>query len=305
MPDLGNLTKIADLRTIWIEERDFSDWLAKEENLAALSNEIGIDIDFEERESAVGGYKVDIFGVEEGSDRRIIIENQLEDTNHDHLGKIITYAAGKDAEIIIWIVKSVRDEHRQAVEWLNNHTDNRIGIFLIAMELWKIGDSLPAPKFNVIAKPNDWVKNINTGNQSEIQNLRLGFWNGFVEFVRNYPNFQNIKTTMRTPKPKRWFRVDIGNSDIHISLNMNSRTKEIKTGLSFGDNIELFNLFLSRKAEIEKELGSMEWLLPPRRCRMNLITAGDIADKTRWPEYYKWFADKLLQLREVVIKYYK
>lgn len=180
------------------------------------------------------------------------------------------------------------------MEWRNNHTDDRIGIFLNEMELWHIGDSLPAPKFNVIAKPNDWVKNVNRGIPGDIQNLRLDFWTGFVEFVRNHHEFQNKIGSMRTPKPKRWFRVDIDNTDVHISLNINSKTREIKAGISFGDNVELFDLFLSHKVEIEKELGIMEWLAPPRRCRMNIITEGDIVDKDKWPEYYQWFAEKTL-----------
>ena len=113
----------------------------------------------EETESAVGSFNVDIFAAEEGgTGRKIIIENQLEETNHDHLGKIITYASGKGAEVVIWIVKRARDEHKQAVEWLNQHTDKNIGFFLLEIELWKINDSLPAPKFNVVERPNDWAK---------------------------------------------------------------------------------------------------------------------------------------------------
>jgi hypothetical protein len=101
---------------------------------------------------------------EDGTNRKIIIENQLADTNHDHLGKVITYAAGKDADVIIWIIKRAREEHRRAVDWLNEYTDEDIGIFLIELELWQIGDSLPAPKFNVVAKPNDWAKGMKVEN---------------------------------------------------------------------------------------------------------------------------------------------
>ena len=113
---LGTIKKIDDLRSVWPHEaHDFSKWLAKEENLTLLSETIGIDIVLEELESAVGGFNVDLYATEEGTGRKIIIENQLEDTNHDHLGKIITYASGKGAEVIVWIVKRARDEHRLAV----------------------------------------------------------------------------------------------------------------------------------------------------------------------------------------------
>lgn len=113
MKALGTIKRIDDLRSVWSHEaHDFSKWLGEEENLAKLSEEIGIDIVLEELESPVGGFSVDLFATEDGTGRKIIIENQLEETNHDHLGKIITYASGKDAEVLIWIVKHARDEHR-------------------------------------------------------------------------------------------------------------------------------------------------------------------------------------------------
>ena len=149
------MKRVTDLRTVWPHEAlDFTKWLSLDANLALLGEAIGIEISLEERESSVGNFNVDIFALENGSDRKIIIENQLEDTNHDHLGKLITYASGKGAEVIIWMVKRARDEHRQAIEWLNQHTDSRIGFFLVEIELWQIDDSKLAPKFNVVEKPN-------------------------------------------------------------------------------------------------------------------------------------------------------
>lgn len=133
---LGRLEKITDLRSIWKHEaKEFTPWLAKEENLELLSETVGIDIVLEEQESNVGDFSVDLYATEEGTGRKIIIENQLEETNHDHLGKIITYASGKDAEVIIWIVKKARDEHRKAIEWLNQHTDENSAFFLIEIEV--------------------------------------------------------------------------------------------------------------------------------------------------------------------------
>ena len=127
---LGKMQRITDLRSVWPHEAlDFTKWLAEENNLSLLSEAIGVDIILEERESSVGNFNVDIFASENGTNRKIIIENQLEDTNHDHLGKLITYASGKDAEIIIWIVKRARDEHKQAIEWLNQHTDEKSDSF--------------------------------------------------------------------------------------------------------------------------------------------------------------------------------
>ena len=132
---LGKLEQITDLRSVWKHEaKDFTPWLAKEENLEILSEAVGIDIVVEEQESNVGDFSVDLFATEEGTGRRIIIENQLEETNHDHLGKIIAYASGKEAEVIIWIVRKARDEHKQAIEWLNQHTDDKFAEFNLQMQ---------------------------------------------------------------------------------------------------------------------------------------------------------------------------
>jgi hypothetical protein len=142
---LGKLEK-GDLRKVWLHEAiDFTNWLALDENLKLLSDEIGIDIKLLQTEALVGKFIADILAEEENTGRKVIIENQLEATNHDHLGKIITYASGYDAEIIIWIVESTREEHIRAIDWLNEHTDEDIDFFLIKMEIWKIGNSPYAP----------------------------------------------------------------------------------------------------------------------------------------------------------------
>lgn len=184
--NLGKIKKVTDLRSVWAhEEYDFSQWLAEEENLALLSDSIGIDIMLEELESAVGGFSVDLYASEEGTGRKIIIENQLEDTNHDHLGKIITYASGKDASVVVWIVKRARDEHRQAIEWLNQHTDEQIGFFLVEIELWQIDDSAYAPMFKVVERPNDWAKEIKkvSATSNATQQARLEYWTAFNNYA--------------------------------------------------------------------------------------------------------------------------
>ena len=125
MINLGKLKEIKDLRKVWPHEAlDFTPWLAEEDNLTLLADAVGLEITVDETESSVGDFNVDIYATETGTDRKIIIENQLEDTNHDHLGKLITYASGKSADIVIWVVKRAREEHRSAIEWLNNHTSH-------------------------------------------------------------------------------------------------------------------------------------------------------------------------------------
>lgn len=161
MINLGKLQEIRDLREVWPHEAlDFTPWLADDDNLTLLADAVGLDITVDETESSVGDFNVGIYATETGTDRKIIIENQLEDTNHDHLGKLITYASGKNADIVIWIVKRAREKHRAAVEWLNNHTDENISFFLLEIKLYRINNSEPAVKFEVIEKPNNWTKEI-------------------------------------------------------------------------------------------------------------------------------------------------
>ncbi len=143
MINLGKLKEIKDLRKVWPHEAlDFTPWLAEEDNLALLADAVGLEITIDETESSVGDFNVDIYATETGTDRKIIIENQLEDTNHDHLGKLITYASGKSADIVIWVVKRAREEHRSAIEWLNNHTDENIAFFLVEIKLYQIGSGV-------------------------------------------------------------------------------------------------------------------------------------------------------------------
>ncbi len=172
MEKLGKLKEITNIREIWPDEaKDFTPWLAEEENIGILSETLGIDLTVDDTEVSVGDFRADIIAYETDTDRKVIIENQLEDTNHDHLGKLITYASGTGATFIVWIVKRVRDEHRAAIEWLNNHTDDQIGFFLCEIKVFQIGDSLRAPKFEVIEKPNDWVKRKN--NTRSVSNRRF------------------------------------------------------------------------------------------------------------------------------------
>ena len=306
MATLGKIERIDDLRTIWPHEaRDFSKWLAQEENLALLSDTIGIDIALEERESSVGDFNVDLYATEEGSGRKIIIENQLEFTDHDHLGKIITYASGKGAEVIIWIVKHARDEHKQAIEWLNQHTDENVGFFLVEIELWKINDSLPAPKFNVVEKPNDWAKAMKVvEGLSALQKLQLDFWQAFNEHAFVKPEFKKV-FSQRKPSPQHWYSVSIGRSTYHISFTVNTQKKRLGAEIYFSGDKDAYGRFMEHKEEIEKELSMLvEWREANKDCRILVLTNGDIKKGTdAWNGYFDWFCDMGIKLRDIALKY--
>lgn len=305
MDRLGKMTKITDLRSVWPHEaNDFTKWLAEEENLSLLGDAIGIELELEERESSVGSFSVDILAKESGTNRRVIIENQLEDTNHDHLGKLITYASGKGAEVIVWIVKRARDEHRQAIEWLNQHTDGNIGFFLLEIELWQIGGSEKAPRFNVVEKPNDWSKTMKTiEGLSETELLKLDFWTGFNDEMSNSMEFQKMFRT-RKASPQHWYDLSIGSSAYHISLTINTLKQNIGAGLYIDDDKELFRRYKKHEAEITEQLNSIvEWREARKACRIVIVT--DINPKKRecWGKAYNWFLEKAIVFKDIASKF--
>ena len=206
-----------------------------------LSDEIGLTLTDVNKEVFVGSYRCDLVAKDETTGIKVIIENQLEATNHDHLGKIITYASGLDANVVIWIVKEAREEHRSAVEWLNNKTTKDISFFLIEIHAYKIGDSLPAPKFVIMEKPNDFVKtantSINSGELSKVQAERLNFWNKFNEIVTS----RNKPFNLRKATTDHWYDVALGTSEAHISITLVNKTNSIGIEVYINDNKKLFD----------------------------------------------------------------
>jgi len=304
---LGKLQKV-DLRKAWKHEAlDFTNWLAEEENLSLLSDEIGIGIKLLQTEAKVGNYNVDILAEDENTNKKIIIENQLEQTNHDHLGKIITYASGYEAEIIIWIVSDIRDEHKRAVEWLNEHTDDHINFFLVKMELWQIGESPFAPKFQIICQPNEWAKALKesvTSNLTDTKVLQLDFWNKFKE----YASANKTKLKLRKADPQHWFNISYGSSESHICLTLNTRESQIACEIYIDDSKELFNHLFSNKDNIEKDLGEkLEWLeLPGKKAsRIKIVREGDVGDTNKWEEYFAWFKNEAEKFHDVFKRYLK
>lgn len=157
---LGKLDKL-DLRDIWLHETSgFSTWLEEKENLFELSKEIGIEIELIRREAIAGKFRADILAKDSLTGEIIIIENQIENSDHSHLGKLITYSSHYNAKTIIWILKELRIEHEKAIEWLNLNLNDEINIFLVKLEIFKIGNSLPAPKFTIISKPYGWTNKL-------------------------------------------------------------------------------------------------------------------------------------------------
>jgi len=201
---LGTLARV-DLRDIRTNEaNDFTPWLARPENLAILGDTLGIELDLEAQERAVGPFRADVLCKDCGTGAWVLIENQLERTDHTHLGQLLTYASGLEAVTIVWIAAFFTDEHRATLDWLNRITDESFRFFALEVELWRIGESLAAPKFNVVSKPNDWsrsvaraARSIDDSELSETRLMQRSYWsalNAALDEARD-PVFGKPQTT--------------------------------------------------------------------------------------------------------------
>ena len=300
--DLGRLEKIEDLRSVWRNEASgFSKWLAEEENLALLGKTIGIeDLSLLETESQNGDFRVDLLCKDESTGNRVIIENQLEDSNHDHLGKIITYASGKDAKTIIWIVKHARNEHASAIKWLNEKTPIDVSFFLIEMELWKIGNSKIAPKFSIIEQPNNWEKNtLSESSLTELGRVQLHFWQFFKDVAPKY-----LKGfTIRRAYPQSFFDLSIGSAQVVISLRVSKQKKEISACLYFKSCKNLYSHFVKHISDIEKMLGSKALMTEKDKdCVLRVVKRIDITKENNWTSATKWLCEEANKWKEVYEK---
>jgi hypothetical protein len=304
---LGKFKEV-DIRDVWAHEQyDFSNWLANEENLKELGDTIGLSLIDAETEKFVGNYRCDIICKDELTDKTVLIENQLEPTNHDHLGKIITYASGLDATVVIWIVSHAREEHASAIEWLNKHTDDNLSFFLIEVHTYKIGDSTPAPMFKIIEQPNDFVKTVKSisSNQelSETQKKRLEFWNMFNDILeeRGKP-FNKRKATTN-----HWYHVAIGSSQCHLSIELINSKHKICVALWIRDNKDLYDNLFEKKEEIEATLGKkLEWDRIDNKkasCVFTNITKLDFNNQDNYAELINESIDWIIKFRNTFKKY--
>jgi hypothetical protein len=230
-PTIGRLVRV-DLREVWKHEaHDFTQWLVDPENLELLSEAVGIELDDPHAEVGVGPYRVDILARDVMTDRPVVIENQMESTDHKHLGQLLTYAAGHDAETAIWVAKRATDEHKSAIEWLNEHTTADVSFFLVEAQAWRIDDSVPAPVFEIIARPNNWARAQKQAS-SEAKNDYEPEIQAFYERLRERgtATAKNIKQWGTAPA-RRWYNVNIGSPVAHVVLRVTKNAKRVSVEL--------------------------------------------------------------------------
>lgn len=301
MSDLGRLEKI-DLRDIWrTEDQDFTPWLAREDNIGLLADALGLELEVEAQEKEVGPFRADILCKDLHNDSWVLIESQLERTDHKHLGQLITYAAGLKAVTIVWVAATFTEEHRAALDWLNTVTDDDFRFFGLEVELWRIGDSPAAPKFNIISKPNEWTKNVGAARRrietealTETKQLQLQYWETLHHDLQSH---SKLKT--RKPRPQHWTNFSIGRSGMRLGALINTREERIGVELYLSDEnaISYFRELESQKPDIEQELGfSPLWKALPEKRASRIVfykLKSKLPEQEQWPDYRKWMIETL------------
>lgn len=303
MANLGKLEKV-DLREGWDSEaQDFTPWLAREENLEELGRAIGLELEVVAQEQNVGSYRADLVCKDAVTQGFVLIENQLEKTNHNHLGQILTYAAGLGAKTVVWVAERFTDDHRAALDWLNEITEEDYGFFALEIELWRIGNSPPAPKFNVVSKPNDWRRAVvdtarATGDMPERKRLYLRYWTEFREFLLQHPG---MPLRPQKPSSDHWTTYAIGRSGFWLSAVASIEKQRLGAEMFIRprdmDPKEVFRRLEKDKQAIETDAAfPLEWQeLPDAKGSriVSYLTGVQLDDQKDWPRQFEWLANRL------------
>jgi|APSaa5957512622_1039677.scaffolds.fasta_scaffold30300_3 hypothetical protein len=306
---LGDLERV-ELRDQWQNEaRDFTPWLAA--NIQVLGSALGMSLEVEAQEKEVGPFRADILcqDTSEAPKNMVLVENQLEKTNHTHLGQILTYAAGLQTATIVWVASEFTDEHRAALDWLNEVTDTQLRFFGLEIELWRIGDSARAPKLNVVARPNDWTRGVRNSARADLsatQMLQLDFWNGFSEHLSTHSTLKGI-----TPRAQHYMSHAIGRSGCSLSTvfaTWSSESEEpgelrVELTLTGSKSDHFYGQLTQIKDDIEQKLGTtLTWHRPEGKTMRRLYQRldADPNDQARWPDYYTWLRERLEKFHSVL-----
>lgn len=304
MAELGVLSKV-NPRTEWKNEaRDFTPWLAQEENIQRLGDALGIELEVENTEVAVGPFSADILARDTGTGDYVVIENQLEKTDHDHLGKMITYSAFLRASAAVWLAPHFTDEHRKALDWLNDNSSDEIAFYGVVVELWQIDDSRPAIRFNVVSRPPELLRRATLAQQAvpltESRKLQLEWWTAVREALQE----ANALPSYQTPRPQYWYDVALGRSGINLSNTANTFDGKIGIRVYISNKanaVAAIEQLLDQRSEIEEEIGAkLDWDPNPeaRDKTIVLLREAELADRDKWPTYIAWMVEHIIKFRK-------
>lgn len=308
-PKLGKVVRV-NVREAWSNEAThFTPWLASPEGMELIQDALGMDLEIEATEQFIGPFKADIVAkrTDTPDEHWVLIENQLEKTDHRHLGQLLTYAAGLKAATIVWVAERFEEEHRAALDWLNSITSEQFEFYGLEIELWRIDASPLAPMFNVIAQPNEWSREVKQSAEGAISNLKqlqLSYW----QALRSRLLEQKSKLRPQKMRPQHWATFSIGKSGAWTSACVNSQKKTIWVEFAFnGPPGKIwFDQLIAQKADIERELGAeLDWqrLDGKKMSRIALHRPGtDFTQEADWAEQHAWLITWLEHFRAVFSK---
>lgn len=310
-PNLGRLITVQP-REVWVHEaHQFTPWLLA--NVDVLNDLLDMDLELDEAEYPVGDFSLDLMGHNRDDASVVIVENQLEQSDHAHLGQVLTYAAGTNAKTIVWVAKSFRDEHRAALDWLNEHTDPDTRFFAVEIQVVRIDDSAPAPNFRLVAQPNDWGKQVraatNASPRSEEDQLYWDFWKQFRSRVK--------------AEKRGWLRDNLGESRYAPQSDLPAGTKYTSLCSRFlgggglrleiyfkakdpALNLARFEALQAKKDHFERELGERaEWdEMPDSKDARVYVTSPFqsvvVADQDKWPAMIDWLMDQHVRFKRAI-----
>jgi hypothetical protein len=306
---LAQLGRIAQVhpREVWPHEaHQFTPWLLR--NVDVLSELLGMDLILEAAEHPVGDFSLDLKGYDEATGDTVIVENQLEFSDHTHLGQILTYAAGTDPTTIIWLTTGFRSEHRAAIDWLNERTDEKTRFFGVVIKVVRIGDSEPAPSFELVAQPNDWEKQVRraTSALSETSG-KAAIYSEFWELVLERIRSQHPTWTRARRSTQSWVNTSIGARGVVLSMAF-TRAGLI-TQFYFEDqdasmNTRRFEGALAQRDVFEAALGQpVEWDGMEGRKAARIVHGPvdyRVIDTARWPEMVDWLIESQTRMRQAL-----
>lgn len=303
--ELGTL-QVVSARQKWVNEaRDFTPWLS--ENIESLSKAIGIELEVENIEVACGPYAADILAKDTLTGKYVVIENQLGKTDHDHLGKAITYASVLDAASIVWIATEFTQEHKKSLDWLNDHTTDDISFYGVQIELWQIDESKPALRFNVVNRPNEAVRQAAKTKASEdlskSKKFQLEFWTKFRDKLASTKKIPSLQT----PRPQYWFDISLGKANIHISNTCNTDENTVGIRIYIGNKIadKMLPYLESKKVDIEGSIGQALLWNPNPNNRDKVITLlfpTDFDSLQKVEESIEWLVEYTIKAKETFSK---